>query len=185
MNSADLQSEMWASVQRVRGEHITRLLDLGCQPAALAALGSEQPPFGFGRARLIRGGFYEPDDMGDPVVIVPVFDWLGAVPGVVDLIAWQTSRPRRWAWRIGTGWALGEHLLEYGDAVRVVETPLEWLASGGRAFCPLDWDAPASCWARLRSGPKLIFADDLLKSKVRAAIARSVQMPEMEVRRAA
>lgn len=185
MGGADLEREMWAAVQRVRGEHIERLLSLGCQPDLLAQLGAEQPPFGFGRVRLQRGGFYEPDEHGDPAVIVPVFDWSSDVAGVVDLIAWQTARPRRWAWRVGSGWALGEHLLDQGDEVQVVETPLEWLALGGRAFCPLDWDAPAQCWSRLRSGPRFVFADEPLKSKVCVAIARSFRMPDMEVRRAA
>jgi hypothetical protein len=185
MTGADLAEEMWRAVGNVRQPHLDRLSALGCDLSAICALGQHQPPFGVERVCWASGGLYEPSEHGIAAVVQPVIAWDDDFPECIDLIAWQTSAPRRWAWRTGTGWALGEWLLDGDEPVPVVETPLEWLASAGTAFCILDWDAPAACWSRLRSGPPLSFASDLLRTKVRNALVRTVPLPTMEVQRAA
>lgn len=185
MNRADLEEEMWQAVRNVRTPHINRLLSLGCTASLLASLGSVQPPFGVANVTWLAGGFYEPDDEGEPAVITPVFDYARDCHSAVDLVAWRTASPRRWAMRRGIPIALGDHLLDRGEAVRVVETPLDWLGLGGKALCVLDWDAPPAFWSRVRGGPRLILGNAGTRAKIANACARSVIMPQMEVLRAA
>jgi hypothetical protein len=140
--------------------------------------------FGVGRAQLRGDGLFEPDPNGVPVVVQPVIvaeRELGD-PGIADLIAWRSSDPSRWWWRMGAGWVLGEHLMEdRGEPVLCVETALAWLKSGGAALCVLDWSAPPQFWSALRHGPDLRFTCPNLRARVRNHIMQSIRLPGMEL----
>ncbi|MCP5389165.1 MAG: hypothetical protein H6915_05310 [Novosphingobium sp.] len=190
MTGGFLREEMWRAAEAVRAVHIERITALGVSLRAIAELGMDQHQFGVAPVRWLSGGMYEPDPDGEPAVIMPVMHWsviepfegvLVEVPEIIDLIAWTTSDPTRWSWRIGTGWALGEALMDEALPVRVVLRPLDWLAMSGNATCVLDWAAPLPCWAKLRSAPSLQFSDDALRQRVRNALVRSVALPTMEI----
>lgn len=194
MTGSLLREEMWRAAEAVRVVHIERITALGVSLRAIAELGMDQHQFGVAPVRWLPGGMYEPDPDGEPAVIMPVMHWsviepfegvLVEVPEIIDLIAWTTSDPTRWSWRCGAGWALGEHLMDEALPVRVVLRPLDWLAMSGNAICILDWAAPSSCWARLRSAPPLQFTDDALRQRVRNALIGSVALPAMEINDAA
>jgi hypothetical protein len=118
---------------------------------------------------------------------MPVADDDGGMftPELFDLIAWQTSRPRRWAWRVGLAPALGENLIDDCDVLPVVETPLDWLARAGECLCVLDWQAEPSFWQRLRLGPRLVVQSEDLRAKLHDAFRRAMILPDMEVNCAA
>lgn len=183
----DLASEMEIVSGSAGAEHYHRLVALGCPIKAIATLAPRYQPFGVSKVRWMPGGLYEPDPDGEAAVIMPVVEEDGGLftPEPYDFIAWQTSRPRRWAWRIGQAPALGEHLITDCDVLPVVATPLDWLARGGECLCILDWQAPAQFWLSLRSGPRLIVQTEELRRKLHTAMTRSVMLPEMEVARAA
>ena len=184
MNGRGLDAEMWAAVEAVRLPHIRRMQALGVPLRAVAELGAELPPFGLSRVRWLADGLYEPDPAGDPAAIMPVPGpdeaELGEL-GLIDLIAFPTSQPSRWSWRVGNAWMLGEWWLGQLDELTVVETPVRWLARAGLAVCILDWDAPASCWSALRSTPLLRFENETLKARVERAMRQAVMLPQMEI----
>lgn len=177
-----LDEEMWVAVGNVRQVHLDRIEALGVSRWTIASLGAVQPPLGIQRVRWLPEGLYEPDPDGEAAAILPVCQWnaLGLV-GVVDLIAWKTGMPSDWRWRVGHGWALGDHLLDDDLPVPVVATPLDWLKAGGDALCILDWSAPPQCWARLRSGPSLQFSDDATRQLMRNKLVATAPMPIMEI----
>ncbi len=83
-----------------------------------------------GLAKIVRmGRFYEPHPDGDWSIIVPAID----VDELVDLLAFDPSRPEQWWYRIGgerllDGDALGNQLMH--NHLHVFRTPLEWLKGG-------------------------------------------------------
>lgn len=176
-----LEEEMFAASFEVRRAHIDRIVACGVPLEAIAQLGVKQPQFGIAAIREEKGSLYSPDPDGAPAVIMPVFD----CGEVIDLIAFKSSRPANWRWRIGHGWALGADLLDGDNPVRVVRTPIEWLAEAGDAFAVLDWEAPAQCWREVQSAPPLIVADELLQHRLQRAIIASIPMPAMETHHAA
>jgi hypothetical protein len=190
---ADLSAELVAAVARVRQPHLNRLCALGVPAQAIVRLGAEQPPFGVSRIRTLEDGLFELDADGADALIIPVMqirqgDWCGfdmSHPEVVDMIALRTAEPDRWWWRVGTGWALGTEHLGCDAPLRVVATPLDWIAAAGRALCILDWSAPGWCWDLLRSELQLILPDDRLRRRLRNALVRHASMPDMEVTHAA
>ena len=184
----DLEAEMFAATARVRQIHLDHIIALGVPAGAIASLGSRQPVFGVGRARLGSDSLFEPDADGVAVVVQPamIADPEPGDHGIRDLIAWRSSDPSRWWWRDGGGWLLGEHLLEdRGEPVACVETPLDWLKVGGEALCILDWTAPPQCWASLRHGPALRFTCPNLRARVRNHLTQSIRLPGMELADAA
>ena len=80
-----------------------------------------------GLARIVRmGNFFEFHSSGEYAVIVPVI----AGDDVVDLLAFDPSKPEEWWYRIGgerllDGDALGDQLL--GKPLQIYRTPLNWL----------------------------------------------------------
>lgn len=183
-----LEVEAEAAGRRVRVTHMQRLRDLGVQPEAWKWIGQHQLPFGAATITDLDDGFYQPDPEGKPAVIVPVtapevHEGLWGQPiemfPVVDIIAFQTSRPLAWRWRTGSAWALGEHLLNdpIGEPVEIVATPLAWLAAGGDACCILDWSPTSPAWASLRVRPELVITDRFLETKLMKAMAKAAPRP--------
>jgi hypothetical protein len=183
----DLWKEYSVAGRSAKVEHYQRLVALGCPIQSLAALAPDNWPFGVAKVQWLPGGLFELAEGGESAVIMPVSDEGCGLfsPEPFDLIAWRTSRPRRWAWRCGLAPALGEGLIDYCDVLPVVETPLDWLARAGECLCVLDWQAPPSFWERLRLGPRLVVQSDDLRAKLRAAFRRTMILPDMEVNRAA
>lgn len=188
-----LHEEMRTAVRGVRQAHIDRILALGVDRAPFCRLGMTQPQFGVMRVRALSDGLYEPDQDGGTAAIVPVMAMerldtiLGQIdlPCLVDLIAFQTVSPARWQWRIGTGWALGAHLLTEpdSDAVEIVATPLEWMSAGGEVVCVLDWSEQSPAWFYLRTAPELVVNNEMLAARLAAGIERATPRPRF-VRRA-
>lgn len=97
-----LEAEAQAAGRRVRMTHLERMRDLGVPPEAWKWIGQHQLPFGAANIADLPGGMYEPDPGGKAAVIVPVtcpetyeglFTEFITLYPVVDLIAFQTSRP--------------------------------------------------------------------------------------------
>jgi hypothetical protein len=190
---ADLAAEMLAAATGVRQPHLDRLCALGVPARAIARLGADRPSFGVSRIRALKDGLFELNANGADALIMPVTriqpaDWCGFDMShleVVDLIALRTAEPDRWWWRVGTGWALGTEHLGCDAPLRVVATPLDWIAAGGHALCILDWSAPGWCWDLLRSELQLVLPDNRLRRRLRNALIRHASMPDMEVTHAA
>ena len=182
MKARDLDREMNAAARAVRLAHILRIESLGVPRMAIARVAAILPPFGVQRVRWLSGCPYEPDDDGESAVIMPVpaaERGLGEI-GLVDLLAFSTNDPRKWSWRTGDGWALGEWCLDDHEAV-VVETPLDWLARSENAICVLNWSAPARCWSALRSVPSLRFANETLRARAERAMRQAIALPDMGI----
>jgi hypothetical protein len=187
VTGAGLLAEMQSAIARVGTVHLERICALGCPPAALARLSGQQPTVGVARIEPCLDGLFSFSEAGEPAVIQACVDpdrELGDA-GLIDLLAWLPTDPARWWWRVGTAAVLGDEMLQYGEPVPVVETPLAWLASEGRSLCILDWSAQSPCWSVLRSGPPLTFTDDTLRLRVRHSLVQSAPMPTLEFKHAA
>ena len=100
-----------------------------------------------------EGAFYEPDDGGIEVVLIPCFEAPPRLPGgrwrapneVIDLLAFRPADPHRWWSRRGLVAALGEEALsEFSDEpVPIWGNPLAWLRSGATGICPVSGDPGA------------------------------------------
>jgi hypothetical protein len=97
---------------------------------------------GVANVQIFDSGFYEPNDDGDPAVILaqgwpnsPIWDTLD------DLIAFKPQEPNHWWCRRGEVQLLGAYNIrpEPVFPLSVRETPLSWLRGGGRGVCVLDW----------------------------------------------
>lgn len=182
-----LNTELDGAVQAVKQAHLDRLAAVGVPIAAIARLGMIQPPFGAGKIRLLPGCAYEPDPDGVPALVIPVttpvwfdiWDFELETIEIHDLIAVPTARPAAWRWRIGDGRALGgQQLIDHMDyPVRLVATPLEWLAQAGQAVCVLDWSDTSPIWPLLHYGPDLIVDDNALRTRLQAALRRTAPSP--------
>ena len=152
----------------------------------LALIGADRPGVGVMTIREVPGGLFEPSDKGQPHLVLPVChyrarEWLGIDLSQfepIDLIAMKTSSPERWLWRTGDGWALGVEHLGVDAPLRVVATPLDWIAAEGRALCILDWAAPGWCWELVRSELQLILPDYRLRQRLMDALVRHSFMPD-------
>lgn len=183
MNGCDLLREMDIAASRVRLAHLERLRSIGCPYPALAKLNAEQHTIGVAKVRAHSDGLFDYADDGLPAFIVAVVDPdrdLGDA-GIFDLVAFSPDEPARWWGRTGAAFALGDHLLEMGDPVRVVATPLDWLTAEGDALCILDWSSDSPTWGALRVCPRLLFNSAVLARKVRNAMVLAAPMPTMEM----
>lgn len=184
MNNLDLQSEMERAASRMRSIHFDGLKALGVPMATLGALSAKQYTVGMATIEVDEGGTFFPSPDGVPACIVAAVDPynrpLGSA-GLFDLVAFRSSNPRKWWLRTGNAYALGDHLLDLAKPVRVVRTPIDWLAAGGDAVCVLDWSPSSPVWRELRSGPELLFPDDVLRQSVKSALISAATVPPMKV----
>lgn len=184
-----LDEERDLAVSAVRNVHLDCLANAGVPLKAVVKLGEELPPFGVCRTKALPDGAYEPDPAGALCVVMPVTVPAPFAPwgyeletlDTLDLIAFTTDRPAAWRWRIGDGWALGaQYLIEPMDElVRLVATPLEWLAQAGQAVCVLDWSDTSPIWPLLHYGPDLIVDDNALRIRLQAALRRTAPAPRL------
>ena len=134
----DLSEAMNAATLRVRKPHLEAIMALGVSWRTIGQLGQYQAPFGVMTGTVADTGLFEPGD-GPACVVQPVI--VGGA--VIDIVAWRTIRPDRWHLMTGLGWCMGDDSLCTPPEVPLAlhSTPLEWLASGGRGACVLDWNA--------------------------------------------
>lgn len=195
MKSRDLMAEAFAATANVRQPHFQRLAECGVNLSVLAEMSGTMPIPGVATIRPIGTSFYEPDADGAGHVIVPVvapvemeiFGQSIETIEVIDLLAFNTSAPGAWRWRVGNAWALGEDMIVSvtDEPIEIVATPLDWLITGGAAACILDWSPDSPVWAHLRAGPELIIADELLAARLTKAIRQSVHLPKIRRSRCA
>ena len=184
MNGAALQAEYDAAAARMRSIHFEGLKALGVSMQALGRLSGKQPTVGMATIEVSKDGTFTPSPGGKPACIVAVVDpynrGLGS-SGIFDLVAFRSSDPRKWWLRAGNAYALADYLLDFADPVRVVRTPIDWLAAGGDALCILDWSPSSPVWSALRPGPELLFYDDALRLAVKSALISAAPLPPMKV----
>lgn len=135
----DLLAELRSAVARVRQPHLDRLVALGIAPTTIAAMGMSCIPFGICKITELPGGLYEPSPgEGCDWLIQGVYEE-GAI---VDLLAWRTSEPTDWRWRLGNGWALNADALlpSFDNPPLVVhDTLLDWWRSDCDGLVILNW----------------------------------------------
>lgn len=125
-----ISRDLEAACANVRQPHIDRMLSLGVSPAALATLGARQLPFGAMTIDTDDAGRWWPDRHGFPAIVLPVRER----GDDIDIIAFRSTAPARWWWRIGCGSMLGADLLNDGwheYPLSVVSTPLAWICAAG------------------------------------------------------
>lgn len=107
------------------------------------------------------GRFYQPVADGAPAIIVPVLD----AEELVDLLAFDPRRPKRWWLRVGAVPLLGGDELAYlllgpklfAEPLWVRRTPLGWLRNSCRGVVILDF---VRALADLSAAPNGIVAED-------------------------
>ena len=111
-----------------------------------------------GRAHIVRvgGRFFEFHPDGEPYIIVAVID----VDELVDLLAFDPSKPEKWWYRQGgerllDGDALGDQLL--GKPLHIFRSPLSWLK--GRCAGVVIFDIERAFFD-LRTAPNGIIGED-------------------------
>lgn len=158
--------------------HLDRLFSLGVTVEALATLGLRQLPFGAMSISTDDAGRWWPDDDdGFPAIVVPVREY----GETIDIIAFRTTAPARWFWRLGCGTMLGADILHRGywpgDKLHLVTTPIGWLAAAGEAVCILDWSLPDHELSSLRDYDELICDSPLLAQRIRKRLSQPRRVP--------
>ena len=184
MTGRDLEALFAHAVGRVEQSHLDRIVALGVQPAAIAHVNLAHPAFGV-LTGVVEAGLFRPGD-GLTHIVQPVIEG----GGLVDLVAWRSAAPTRWALATGLGSLLNADMAFAsrwdGDRLSLLSTPLEWLRHGGDGAVVLDWDAPDLDWLRLFS--TIDCASDILAATLRRALSKPKRLPTirtMEARHAA
>ena len=135
----DLHDELVAAVCNLPPATIGRLRSFGIPEAAIFDL---PLMVGVAKVQTFPSGFYEPNDVGAPAVIVaaglpapPTWDTLD------DLIAFRPQDPQRWWRRRGEVQVLGSGNIrpEPVFPLTLHDNPLSWLQAGARGVCVIDW----------------------------------------------
>jgi len=86
-------------------------------------------------------GLWEPDEAGEPMIALPVFE--AGEP--IDAIAWRPGAPEGFRRLTGNAVVLGALDGPWDESgrrvVRLRATPQSWLAAGMHGVCVLDWPA--------------------------------------------
>lgn len=173
-----LDDDCARALAQTRQEHIDHLLRLGVTPEAIAGLGYYQLPFGVDRIDVDDSARWWPVEDGKAALLIPVYER----GEMIDIVAFRSSQPARWWWRVGCGSLLGADLLNDGwheDAVRVVSTPLDWLAVGGDAVCVLDWQCPDYELSPMRDRDELACDTPILAARLRRRLAQPRKVPNI------
>jgi len=175
-----LRDDMDRGMSNVRNVHIQHLLGLGVPGASIARLGERQMPFGVLSIGHDDAGVWWPDDEGRPCVVVPVVER----GEVIDVVAFNSSEPHRWWWRLGNASMLGADLLNTcfpEGGLRIVSTPLHWIAAAGEALCVLNWSAPDTEFSPLRDWDVLHVDSPLLAERLRKRLSRPLHVPTISL----
>lgn len=121
----------------------------------------------------IRSGIYQPDEGGEPAVIVAV----ETGGELIDLAAVRIS-DRATATRIGVATILGEDAVEaallHDHTLLVYRDPLHWLQAGCLGVSILDWKAAR--WV-LAGIPRITCATPDLEKRLRRAFTLPSHLP--------
>lgn len=175
-----LHDDCVRAVSNVRQAHIDYLLGLGATPEGIASLGHRQPPFGVERIDVDDAGRWWPDPDGKAALVVPVIER----GELLDIVAFRSSNPARWWWRIGCGSMLGDDLLNDVwpiGPLRVVSTPLQWVCEGGEAVCVLDWGCPDYELSPMRDREGLACDTPMLAARLRKRLSQPRKVPPISV----
>ena len=106
-----------------------------------AAIFHEPLMVGVGFIEIYGGGLFEPRDDGPVAVLVPCGTHDGINWDLEDIVAFKLEAADRWWRRLGAVPLLGEENLRRFrlDPLQICAGPLDWLRSGGRGACVLDW----------------------------------------------
>lgn len=183
----DLESELDRAMKRVRNQNLTALVNAGVPVAALAEIGSKQPPFGVARIDFQSGGIYEPSSEPHAIgaFLIPAYE----NNTLIDLIALRLQQPGLWKWRIGGAWALGADEILQGTSwcgfteVELHATPIEWMAAAGKGGCILNWvDIPQI--RSLSNFDRVITTNPDVAQRLERILSRPARKPKIIVRRA-
>jgi hypothetical protein len=176
-----LQNDLDRALSNTRTAHIDHVRALGASPAAIVTLGSRQLPFGVERIDVDDAGRWWPAETGKPALVVPVIE--RGEP--IDIVAFRSSQPARWWWRIGVGGLLGHDVLNRdiwpGDELAVVSTPIAWISAAGEAVCILDWDLPDHELSPMRDFHGIHCDTPILASRLRKRLAQPRKVPPISV----
>ena len=140
--------EYATTVRRIEGRHLDHLMSLGAPWAFWDNTGAP----GVGSIKPLQDGRFQFAENGVSAVILPIYDsetpaW--APPehrfeGLLDLLAFDPTRPDHWWLRRGQTALLGfiylGLVLEEGCALPVYSNPLSWLRADGAGVVVLDWE---------------------------------------------
>ena len=147
-----LFSEYATTVRRIEGRHLLDLMSLGAPWGFWDNCGAP----GVASIRALGEGRFDLSENGCSVVILPVYDsetpaWAPLerrFDGLLDLLAFEPTRPDCWWLRRGQAVLLGSIylplVLDEGCALPLYSNPLNWLRADGEGVVVLDWEmAPA------------------------------------------
>lgn len=197
----DLEAEFAAAQAAMTSAHRDRLHRMGVETWATDARCSL---IGTARVRFEGQRFFEfaPDD-GDPAVVVAARGDDGPVgpdhedpiraaamgEAIHDLVAFTTTRPDRWATRLGAVDHLGFMPIQAmlssdptDGATWFWPHPLAWLAAGCDGVAILTGD-PATIRSVVLSARRPYCEDAALAAQLRAIAARPMPVPEFKVMR--
>lgn len=194
----DLCSEFAAAKAAMTTAHRDRLRGLGVEAHLVDA---RCPLIGTARVRFDGDCFEPAPDDGERAVIIAARgdgDTIGtehedpiraAVMGqnLLDLLAFTTTRPDRWATRLGAVDSLGfmSPQIMLGDdatdnAVWFWPSPLAWLTAGGDGICILSRD-PMIVRDIVMSARRPYAEDPALAARLSAIAARPLPVPKFTV----
>ena len=166
--------EYAATVRRIEGRHLDHLISLGAPRGFWDNTGAP----GVGSIRPLREGRFEFAENGRSVAVLPVYDsetpaWAPLehrFDGLLDLLAFDPTRPDCWWLRRGQALLLGSIYvglaLEAGCALPVYSSPMSWLRANAEGLVVLDWKAAPD----LLLGADLIAEDVDLGNRIEAAL---------------
>jgi hypothetical protein len=104
---------------------------------------------------------------------------------IIDLIAFKPDDPDAWCNRVGNCWALGmDDINTARDAwgsLFLHPTPLDWLRSGGRGACVVEWNHEAR--STLRNVGEIDVTSPKFAQALRLELARPPRLPEISIKR--
>lgn len=128
-----------------------------------------------------RNNSWQPVESGRRCIIVPAVEH-----GIIlDLIAFNPGDPDAWCSRVGNAWALGmDDITAARDAWKTLfihPTPLDWLRSGGRGACVVEWTHEARMC--LRDMGEIDVTSPKFAQALRLELARPPRLPEISIKR--
>ncbi|KFG90039.1 hypothetical protein BV98_002212 [Sphingobium herbicidovorans NBRC 16415] len=134
----DLGEEMMHAAASA-GKHLDRLMAWGIAKETIASLGA-YAPIGLAKVERLSNLMYQPNDDGEPHLILPVHEG----GDIIDMVAFDPRWPDRWLRRTGNAVLLNADDIAAprwdAGTVEVWATPLDWLRAGGEGVVILDYD---------------------------------------------